>query len=76
MNQSITFRTNIHFSAGRSGRKQLEHGETPTVNMKPGRMPWVSKLMALAIRFDGLLRDGVVTDQAELAASDMLVGRG
>jgi len=30
-------------------------------------MPWVSKLMALAIRFDGLLRDGVVTDQAELA---------
>jgi hypothetical protein len=30
-------------------------------------MPWVSKLMALAIRFDGLLRDGVVTDQAELS---------
>lgn len=30
-------------------------------------MPWVSKLMALAIRFDGLLRGGVVTDQAELA---------
>jgi hypothetical protein len=30
-------------------------------------MPWVSKLMALATRFDGLLRGGVVTDQAELA---------
>jgi hypothetical protein len=67
MNQSITFRTKIHFSAGGSGRKQLEHGETPTVNSEPGRMPWVSKFMALAIRFDGLLRDGVVTDQAELS---------
>lgn len=33
----------------------------------PGRMPWVSKLMALAIRFNGLVRDGTVVDQAELA---------
>ena len=30
-------------------------------------MPLVSKLTAHAIRFDGLLGDGVVTDQAELA---------
>jgi len=53
--------------AGRRGRNKLEHGETPTVNSEPGRMPWVSKLTAHAIRFDGLLGDGVVTDQAELA---------
>ncbi|QDU94526.1 hypothetical protein [Lignipirellula cremea] len=32
-----------------------------------GRIPRVAKLMALAIRFDGLIRDGVVADQAELA---------
>jgi len=32
-----------------------------------GRVPRVSKLMALAIRFDGLLRDGVVGSQSELA---------
>ena len=32
-----------------------------------GRIPRVAKLMALAIRFDQLIRDGVVTDQAELA---------
>lgn len=32
-----------------------------------GRVPRVSKLMALAIRFDGLLRDGVVASQSELA---------
>ena len=32
-----------------------------------GRTPRVSKLMALAIRFDRLLQDGVVADQSELA---------
>ena len=32
-----------------------------------GRTPWISKLMALAIRFEQLIRDGVVADQAELA---------
>jgi len=31
------------------------------------RVPRVAKLMALAIRFDRLIRDGVVKDQAELA---------
>ena len=35
---------------------------TPT-----GRVPRVARLMALAIRFDQLIRDGVVADQAELA---------
>lgn len=32
-----------------------------------GRVPRVARLMALAIRFDGLLRDGVVANQTELA---------
>jgi len=32
-----------------------------------GRIPRVSKLMALAIRYDQLLRDGVVESQSELA---------
>ncbi len=32
-----------------------------------GRLPRVTKLMALAIRLDQLIRDGHVTDQAELA---------
>jgi hypothetical protein len=31
------------------------------------RVPRVARLMALAIRFDQLIRDGVVADQAELA---------
>ncbi len=32
-----------------------------------GRVPRISRLMALAIRFEGLLRAGVVCDQSELA---------
>jgi hypothetical protein len=36
-------------------------------NPPPGRVPRVAKLMALAIRFDQLIRDGVVADQSELA---------
>ena len=31
------------------------------------RVPRVARLMALAIRFDQLIRDGIVADQAELA---------
>lgn len=67
MTKGITFRAKIHFRAGRNGRKHLETGENPTARVELGRVPWISKLMALAIRFDGLVRDGVVTDQAELA---------
>lgn len=33
-----------------------------------GRVPRVARLMALAIRFDGLLRSGAVRNQADLAA--------
>ena len=33
----------------------------------PGRLPRVTKLLALAIRLDQLIRDGHVSDQAELA---------
>ena len=34
----------------------------------PGRVPRVARLMALAIRFDSLVRGGSVSTQAELAA--------
>lgn len=33
----------------------------------PGRIPRVSRLMALAIKYQGLIRDGVVVDYADLA---------
>jgi len=35
--------------------------------VRPGRVPRVARLMALALRFDGLIRSGAVKNQAELA---------
>ena len=62
----ITIERKVHFGQGRRGLKQLQKGEA--ANSAPaGRVPRVSRLMALAIRLDGLIRDGVVPDQAELA---------
>ena len=57
----------VHFGrSGHGGRSTLESGAAaPTP--PPGRVPRVSKLMALAIRFDQLIRDGVVKDYADLA---------
>lgn len=57
----------IHFErTGRGARKQLLSGPAPAVK-EPGRVPRVARLMALAIRFDLLVRNGVVADYAELA---------
>jgi hypothetical protein len=32
----------------------------------PGRLPRITRLLALAVRFDGLLEDGTVRDYADL----------
>lgn len=62
----ITIQHKVHFHHGRRGRKQLREGAA-IGTAADGRVPRVSRLMALAIRFDQLIRDGVVADQAELA---------
>ena len=57
----------IHFDRkGRGARKELRAGTAPTPP-EPGRVPRVARLMALAIRFDELVREGIVPDYAELA---------
>ena len=61
-----TITKRIHF-AFKSRRKTAMPGPTPKPSGHPGRTPRVSKLMALAIRFDQLLRDGKVANQSELA---------
>jgi hypothetical protein len=62
----ITIQRKVHFGQGRRSRKELREGEVTTPT-SAGRIPRVSRLMALAIRFDQLLQDGHVADQAELA---------
>lgn len=42
-------------------------GADPRQTVPAGRVPRVARLMALAIRFDKLLRDGEITSYADLA---------
>ena len=61
----ITTMHEIHFVNGRRSKKVVEGVDTTP--LPPGRVPRVSKIMALAIRFDKLIRDGVAKDQSSLA---------
>ena len=55
----------VYFTRGRCGHRELKTGEPPPANFE--RLQRVTKLMALAIRFDQLIQDGVVEDQGEIA---------
>ena len=61
-----TITKQIHFAI-KNRRKTAMPGPAPKPSESAGRTPRVSKLMALAIRFDQLLCDGKVADQSELA---------
>lgn len=64
--EKVTIQCSVHFKNKAHGRKTLAPGPAPTV-IDMSRIPRVSRLMALAIRFDGLIRDGHVESMAELA---------
>ena len=64
----ITFECKVHFKDGRRGRKKICEGDAPTPHpVEPGNIPRISRLMALAIRFEGLVNQGEVRDYADLA---------
>lgn len=65
MNHQLTVTREFHITRRHHGRKQLRDGATPGV--PEGRVPRIARLMALAIRCDQLIRDGVVANQSELA---------
>ena len=69
MIRPITIESSIHFERrGRGRRKEIRQGELPAPIERPsGRVPRVARFMALAIRFDGLIRAGVVSNYAKLA---------
>ena len=63
----IRVRRKLHLIRRDHGRQVVADTAPRVVPDRPGRIPRVSRLMALAIHFDRLLREGKVRDQSELA---------
>ena len=63
----IKVKQKIGFTRSSADRRRIVDAAPVAEPAPVGRIPRIAKLMALAIRFDGLLRDGVVSDQSELA---------
>jgi hypothetical protein len=63
----LTATHKLEFKSGKRTAKTIvearSHPEQPT----PDRLPRITKMMALAIRLDHLIKTGQVIDQAELA---------
>lgn len=65
---SLTVESEIHFHRRRRGAlKIIQSGSDPEHSRPSGRIPRISRLMALAIRFDELISEGEVADYAELS---------
>lgn len=56
----------FHTKTAGKGRIRLKPGEKPS-QAPAGNIPRVTRLMALAIKFEQLVRDGRICDHAELA---------
>ena len=68
MTTPMTVECRVEFHRRAKGRKQLEQAPAaPRPVVPSGRVSRVTRWMALAIRFEQLLREGVVTRYAELA---------
>ncbi len=65
MNTAMTITRQFHTTRQRDGRQHLRPGPAP--DTPQGKIPRLSRLMALAIHCDELLRTGQITNQSELA---------
>ena len=66
----LTINCKVHLKKGRNGRRQIVEGDEPIPEptpVKPGNIPRLSRLMALAIRLDNLVQSREVFDYADLA---------
>ena len=68
MSTTLTIELPVHFHrSGHGSRKELRSGaQTPA--QSPGRVPRVSRLMALALRFDEMVRAGQIESYSALAS--------
>ena len=67
MSSGLTKVARIHFSMANKGKREIKRGPEPIVDTPDGRVPRISRLMALAIKFDHLLETGAIRDQTEIA---------
>lgn len=63
----ITVKRKVQFVRREHGRRVARSIPKTTPAPSPGRVPRVARLMALAIHFDQLIRDGKVADQSDIA---------
>lgn len=63
----LTAKHKLEFKTGKRSAKKIVEAGTQQEEPTSGRLPRISKMMALAIRLDYLITSGQVTDQAELA---------
>ncbi len=68
MNEGLTIEFPVHFTTGQGGQRVLNSGPAPApTGDAAGKPPRLARLMALAIRFDELVRMGEVDDFAAIA---------
>ena len=65
MNTPLTITRPFHTTRRHDGRQHLRPGPAPET--PPGKIPRISRLMALAIHCDELLRSSQISNQSELA---------
>jgi hypothetical protein len=63
----LTATHKLEFKSGKRTAKTIVEAGTQPEQPSPDRIPRITKMMALAIRLDHLIKSGQVTDQAELA---------
>jgi hypothetical protein len=66
MTRGLTVTKEVHFRSAKRGRKVISEGHAVQAPV-PGSVPRVSRLMALAIHMEDLVRQRAVADYSELA---------
>lgn len=68
----MTVTTPVFFARGNKGRRRIVDKPPPTQVVPEGRVPRISKLVALALRFDELILSGRCANLCELAELTMV----
>lgn len=63
----LTAKHKLEFKSGKRSAKTIVEAGTEPEQPTPVRLPRITKMMALAIRLDHLIKSGQVNDQAELS---------